>query len=633
MERVYTKKYGDRFLLHPGDVWCAVFALLLGGMSGPYEPVFIFLFLAHAYLRTTREALITVFFFLLCMLARSVEDMYFYALGCAFFFVLVYLARLWNRNLYEWMPVICTLSAAPYALQLHFAHRMLLLPLLMYALVKEMIREFSWIHKVFLLSDVVYSALLLSLALLFGQTLPAIDYALLLSALAVCAFVCSKELVFLYVISLLFFMEIAQPQWLFVSLLLAMYRHRKDVCLLLLGTFALLFAEDLLQLAYLGSCALLVLFLKKEQLPLLCAGKQEAEVIKQTRLPQDHLLRRQLHNYASIFLSLKHYYASLNAPQAQLLDNMAMSLQKQAEELQSCLDGGIKKERILQSLEGYQYEVEALEMEERGDGVLYISLIVSNLQKKEIKTTLKPLLEALLQRKLEIQSMEERRFARGYHLLLQDEIPFTIETDGNSIRNSKTTSGDTFSIFRFRQSLVCMISDGMGNGEKAAQVSKLITSIFQKMMVSGIDQDHAIRCINSLVQSDTYATLDVICFHRGKGVAYLSKSAACPTYLLREHKVYELNGSALPVGIVAQMQPDCFEIELQDGDEFIMVSDGVEAQEVYEWMKERKERSMQEDTEIFSKILRRKARKDDSTLILARVKRNKKVEREAVFMS
>ena len=169
-------------------------------------------------------------------------------------------------------------------------------------------------------------------------------------------------------------------------------------------------------------------------------------------------------------------------------------------------------------------------------------------------------------------------------------MPFEIEVDGDSLKNASTTSGDAFSIFHFRQSLVCMISDGMGNGEKAAQISHLVSSIFQKMVVSGIPQDNAIRCINKLMQSDTYATLDVICFN------------------------------ALPVGIVSTIQPDCFEIELQDKDEFIMMSDGVEMKEVYAWMRERQEDSMKEDVEIFMDILKRKLRKDDSTIILARVK-------------
>lgn len=56
--------------------------------------------------------------------------------------------------------------------------------------------------------------------------------------------------------------------------------------------------------------------------------------------------------------------------------------------------------------------------------------------------------------------------------------------------------------------MICMISDGMGNGENAARSSRLITSLFQRMIISGIPQDSAIRCINKLIQSDTYATLE-----------------------------------------------------------------------------------------------------------------------------
>ena len=51
-----------------------------------------------------------------------------------------------------------------------------------------------------------------------------------------------------------------------------------------------------------------------------------------------------------------------------------------------------------------------------------------------------------------------------------------------------------------------------------------------------------------------------------------------------------------------------------------MMSDGVEMKEVYAWMRERQEDSMKEDVEIFMDILKRKLRKDDSTIILARVK-------------
>lgn len=218
-----------------------------------------------------------------------------------------------------------------------------------------------------------------------------------------------------------------------------------------------------------------------------------------------------------------------------------------------------------------------------------------------------------------MDEIHNRRFLNGFHICMSDAIPFHIDALADSVKNAFTGNGDSFSVFRFRQSMVCMISDGMGNGERAAQSSQLITSIFQRMMISGITQDAAIKCINKLIQSDTFATLDVLCFNYALGVAYISKSAACPTYLLRNHKIYEINGNALPVGIVSIMQPDCFSIELEDGDEFIMMSDGIETHEFYEWMRERKADTLREDVEIFSDILKKSQRKDDSTFIIANI--------------
>ena len=135
------------------------------------------------------------------------------------------------------------------------------------------------------------------------------------------------------------------------------------------------------------------------------------------------------------------------------------------------------------------------------------------------------------------------------------------------------------------------------------------------MIISGIPQDSAIRCINKLIQSDTYATLDVICINRSSGMAYISKSAACPTFLLRDEHLHEINGNALPVGIISAREPECFEVALQEGDEFLMISDGITRSEVSAWLSQRKK----EDVAAFSDTLSRQRRKDDSTLIAIKV--------------
>ena len=306
--------------------------------------------------------------------------------------------------------------------------------------------------------------------------------------------------------------------------------------------------------------------------------------------------------------------------QAELLANMSNALQYNADAIRK-IDGYEKDTvRVAKALEGYQYDVRELSIEEPKEGCIQVCVEIANIKRGEIRTTLLPLLEVLLHRNLQIADIRNRKFMRGYHsITVCDDIPFAIDAYADSVKNSYTSSGDTFSIFRFRQSVVCMISDGMGNGERAAQSSRLITNIFQRMMVSGIPQDSAIKCINKLIQSDTYATLDVICFNRSQGVAYISKSAACPTFLLRDDQIYEINGSALPVGIISQMQPDCFQVDVKAGDEYLMISDGIYMNEIYKWLNQRTQTSVKADVESFTELLKKTRRKDDSTIVLARV--------------
>ena len=52
--------------------------------------------------------------------------------------------------------------------------------------------------------------------------------------------------------------------------------------------------------------------------------------------------------------------------------------------------------------------------------------------------------------KVKVISVEDHRFSKGYDVVLQDNLPFEIEVDGDSLKNASTTSGDAFSIFHFR---------------------------------------------------------------------------------------------------------------------------------------------------------------------------------------
>lgn len=67
------------------------------------------------------------------------------------------------------------------------------------------------------------------------------------------------------------------------------------------------------------------------------------------------------------------------------------------------------------------------------------------------------------------------------------------------------------------------------------------------------------------------------------------------------------------------MQPDCFQVDVKAGDEYLMISDGIYMNEIYKWLNQRTQTSVKADVESFTELLKKTRRKDDSTIVLAKV--------------
>lgn len=616
MEKAVIKKTRGKALLRPSDIVCGILAIYIGISDTVVSPLIIFLFVAYSYLRSNKEACISVFFILLLALQKDILTAYFYALGFSLFFVLLYIVKILNRNLYQWIPFVIGLVLIPYAIrQFNITPKAMIEPMIGGILMYQTCSQYGWTQKRYALTESMYGAMLMSIALVLAASMPLYYTPILLFAYLLITIICTRESA-AALLGILFLLPIHEEALFLVLGICMIFKDKKALCCFILILSYFFLPSTMFTYAYLGVAILSVLILRVEYIPLLYLETKE------TMLPyrgNDNLLRRQMQNYAGIFQSLAEYYEGIHQTGAELLLNMANALQYNAEEIQKIPLEGKRYEQLQKALEGYQFSVETLHIEESSDGSLQLHLEVGNLRRGEIHMTLQPLLETLLHRKLQVLEVQKKRFVRGFSILFADALPFDIEAYGDSIRNSYTGNGDSYSIFRFRQSMICMISDGMGNGENAARSSRLITSLFQRMIISGIPQDSAIRCINKLIQSDTYATLDVICINRSSGMAYISKSAACPTFLLRDEHLHEINGNALPVGIISAIEPDCFEVALQEGDEFLMISDGITRSEVSAWLSQRKKEDLKEDVAAFSDTLSRQRRKDDSTLIAIKV--------------
>ena len=100
-----------------------------------------------------------------------------------------------------------------------------------------------------------------------------------------------------------------------------------------------------------------------------------------------------------------------------------------------------------------------------------------------------------------------------------------------------------------------------------------------------------------------------------------NKSAACPTLLIRQGHLLQLDGRSLPVGMLEEIEPDCMELQLQTGDEILMVSDGVRMQEIRTWLHARKEGEVQEELTALMRLLRQRPREDDTTALLLRLQK------------
>ena len=99
----------------------------------------------------------------------------------------------------------------------------------------------------------------------------------------------------------------------------------------------------------------------------------------------------------------------------------------------------------------------------------------------------------------------------------------------------------------------------------------------------------------------------------------ICKSAANPTYLIRNNELYAIWGSSLPIGIVAHIDVDTIHVQIEKGDIFVMSSDGINIDEIIQWMKVNENASSRKEVERFMELIQLKEREDDSTILLAKV--------------
>lgn len=166
---------------------------------------------------------------------------------------------------------------------------------------------------------------------------------------------------------------------------------------------------------------------------------------------------------------------------------------------------------------------------------------------------------------------EKRKFsaAAAYH---------TEAGEGDRCGDSVTT------LENFDGYFYALVSDGMGRGESAAQASGICVAFLSNMLRAGNRMESSLRLLNSVLrargsesESECSATVDLLCLDMHTGRVRIVKSGAAPTLVLRRGSVFKLGAPCFPIGILRSVDAKETEMDAEDGDIIIMMSDGATA--------------------------------------------------------
>lgn len=128
-----------------------------------------------------------------------------------------------------------------------------------------------------------------------------------------------------------------------------------------------------------------------------------------------------------------------------------------------------------------------------------------------------------------------------------------------------------------------IISDGMGTGSRAAIDSTMTCSIMEKLISSGFSFPSGLKIVNSAMimksTDESMATIDAVSVNVYNGKACFYKAGAAISFIRRDKEIYVIEQQSLPIGIIRNISFASQNVQLEQGDIVLLVSDGVTAED------------------------------------------------------
>ncbi len=142
------------------------------------------------------------------------------------------------------------------------------------------------------------------------------------------------------------------------------------------------------------------------------------------------------------------------------------------------------------------------------------------------------------------------------------------------------TSGDNFSYLDLKNGWqVAAVSDGMGSGEAAGLESARVIDMLEEFLRIGMKPEDAVNLINTAIvlgrSQVRFSTLDIHMWNVYTGECRSFKAGASMTVLKRGDEIRRLYSDTLPVGVITDLKIAMQDMQLQNGDFLIMITDGI----------------------------------------------------------
>lgn len=213
------------------------------------------------------------------------------------------------------------------------------------------------------------------------------------------------------------------------------------------------------------------------------------------------------------------------------------------------------------------------------DGTVRLELLLPTQTPLPSIAKLRETLETAVGRRLELPVVQKSE--AGVQAVFYERTAFRVEAAAAQITADREKhSGDSYeSFYDGRGGYFVLLSDGMGQGARAALDSTLAVEMTAALLKAGIDVHSALKMVNASLMlkadEESLATLDILHIDLYTGTANFYKAGAAKSLLRRKDKCTQIKRAALPVGILREVRFGCCTGRLLPGDLVVMASDGV----------------------------------------------------------